>query len=133
MNTRVMGSKCWVIPDGFIPKITEDNTQQQTGYVSHECACMLNTGTRDADIEFTFYFEDREPIRMTDITLLAQRSRHLRIDELSINQKPVIKRAVPYSLVITSSEPIVVQMSRLDTTQENMAFLSILAFPIDNL
>ncbi len=55
----------------------------------------------------------------------------LRMDQLKKDGAAVIDRGVPYALVITADEPIVVQMSRLDTTQPNMAFLSTMAYPVE--
>ena len=49
--------KCeWLIPDAFFP--VKDNGD----YVSHEAICILNTGDEDATVDFTLYFEDREPM-----------------------------------------------------------------------
>jgi hypothetical protein len=53
------------------------------------------------------------------------------MDQLKKDGAAVIDRGVPYALVITADEPIVVQMSRLDTTQPNMAFLSTMAYPVE--
>ena len=69
--------------------------------------------------------------RVGGIVVVAKRSLHLRMDKLEVDGKAAIERAVPYSLLVESSEPIIVQMSRLDTTQNNMAFLSTMAYAID--
>ena len=131
MKTKAIGKKCWIVPDGYIPQLTENDSSNQNGYVSHECACILNTGPKDAQIELTIYFEDSEPIVIDSLIVAAQRCRHLRMDELKQGDKSVIERGAPYGLVVTSSEPIVVQMSRLDTTQSNMAFLSTMGHGVD--
>jgi hypothetical protein len=47
-----------------------------------------------------------------------------------IGRKPAIDQGCPYSILVEADVPVVVQMSRLDTTQSNMAFLSTMAFPI---
>ena len=128
---KAIGKKCWVVPDGFIPRVTEHDKDNLNGYVSHECVCLLNTGDRDAAIELAVYFEDKEPVLVNDIVLAAGRCWHLRMDELKKDGAAVIGRGVPYALVVTSATPIVVQMSRLDTTQSNMAFLSSMAYPVE--
>jgi hypothetical protein len=131
MKTKAIGKKCWLVPDGYIPQLTENDSNNQNGYVSHECVCILNTGPNDAIIGLTVYFEDAPPKAIKDIVVPAQRSSHLRMDKIETDGQPAINRAVPYSLLVESSEPIVVQMSRLDTTQNNMSFLSTMAWPVD--
>lgn len=128
---KAIGQKCWVVPDGFIPRLTEDDRDNPNGYTSHECACLLNAGDNEARIQLTVYFEDRDPAVVDNLVLGAQRCRHMRMDELTTGGTAVIDRGVPYALVVRSDEPIVVQMSRLDTTQPNMAFLSAMGYPAE--
>ena len=125
---EAIGKRCWVVPDGFIPKLTDADRATPNGYVSHECVCLVNTGPKPADIELTVYFEDKAPVVVPIFVLAPQRCRHLRMDELKQDGKAVIERGGPYALRVQSDEPIVVQMSRLDTTQANMAFLSTMGF-----
>ena len=129
---KAIGKKCWVVPDGYIPQTTENDSNNLNGYISHECACILNTGSKDAQIDLTIYFEDAEPKVIEGLVVPAQRSLHLRMDKIEIDGKIAIARATPYSLVIQSSEPIVAQMSRLDTTQNNMAFLSTMCLAVND-
>ena len=131
MKTKAIGKKCWIVPDGYIPQLTENDSGNLNGYISHECACILNTGPNDAQIELTIYFEDTEPVVIDGLVIAAKRCWHLRMDKLKQGDKFVIERGVPYGLVINSSEPVIVQMSRLDTTQSNMAFLSTMAHAIE--
>lgn len=131
MNTKAIGKKCWVVPDGYIPQLTQNDSNNLNGYISHECACILNTGPKDAHVNLTIYFEDAPPKSIEGIVISSQRSWHLRMDKLEIDGRAAIERSVPYSLLIESSEPVVVQMSRLDTTQNNMAFLSTMAYAIE--
>ena len=131
MNTKSIGKKSWIVPDGYIPLLTEDDQNNVNNYLSHECVCIVNTGSKDARINLTIYFEDADPKFVKGITVAAQRCWHLRMDELMIEGQPAIERAVPYSLLLESNEPVVVQMSRLDTTQNNMSFLSTMAYAAD--
>ena len=126
-----IGKKLWIVPDGYIPMLTKDDKDNPNGYLSHECACILNCGPNDAEIELTIYFEDCDPVEIKNTMVQAKRSLHLRMDELEIDDQPAIPRGKPYSLVVSSSSAVVVQMSRLDTTQNNMAFLSTMALPFD--
>ena len=58
--------KCdWYIPDAFYPAV-----DQGESYVSHEAVCVLNTGDKDAHIQITLYFEDREPLEGFEACLL---------------------------------------------------------------
>ena len=131
MNEMFIGCKMWIVPDGYVPDLVEGEQPGPTGYISHECACVLNTTSKDAQLELTIYFEDRDPIIINDIVVAARRSKHLRMDELKRDGEPAIPRGCPYSLLVKSDVPIVVQMSRLDTTQANMAFLSTMGYAID--
>jgi hypothetical protein len=131
MIPRSLGKKCWVVPDGYIPRVTEHDRENRNNYVSHECVCLLNTGPNDVRVELAIYYEDQAPVVLKKILMAAQRCLHLRMDELTKDGVPVIKRGRPYALVVTGSEPIIVQMSRLDTTQVNMALLSTMAYPVE--
>jgi hypothetical protein len=129
MQNRSIGHKLWAIPDGYLPQ-TESIDVGRNGYISHECLCILNAGSAQARLVIRIYFENRDPITIEDITVSGCRSRHLRLNELMIGRKPAIDQGCPYSILVEADVPVVVQMSRLDTTQSNMAFLSTMAFPI---
>jgi hypothetical protein len=42
-----------------------------------------------------------------------------------------IPRDTPYAILVESSEPIVVQYSRLDTSAVEMALMTTIAYPVD--
>ena len=44
------GKNTWFVPDGYLPG------DSSHGVPSHEAACVLNTGIREARLAFTFYF-----------------------------------------------------------------------------
>ena len=131
VTDKPISKRCWVVPDGFIPALAKNDANNRTGYLSHECVCLLNTGSRDVHVELTIYFEDKDPLIVNDIVLRAKRCRHMRMDELKHAGALVIQRGIPYALKVIADAPIVVQMSRLDTTQPNMAFLSTMAYPVE--
>jgi hypothetical protein len=93
---------------------------------SHESACILNAGQADAEVEISIYFADREPAGPYRVTVPARRTVHLRFNELEHPQP--IPRSTPYSSVIRSSVPIVVQYTRLDSRQSDNALLTTLAW-----
>ncbi len=94
---------------------------------SHEALCILNAGERDADVRVIIFFTDRDPVGPYRLSVPARRTCHFRFNELK-DPEPV-PRDTPYASVIESSEPIVVQHTRLDSRQAENALLSTIAFP----
>lgn len=93
---------------------------------SHETACLLNAGKHDAHVTITIYFADREPVGPYQVTVPAQRTLHLRFNDLT-DPEPV-PLGTDYSSVIESDQPIVVQHTRLDSRQPDEALLSTVAY-----
>ena len=93
---------------------------------SHEAVCILNAGKRDAHVEITIFFADREPAGPYTLTVPARRTKHLRFNDLT-DPEPV-PRATTYASLIESDVPVVVQHTRLDSRQAENALLSTIAF-----
>ena len=80
-----IGRKRWAIAEGYIPS---ESSFSHRALVSHETACILNAGDRDAHVTITIFFADRDPVgpyRLTvagtpDATSAFQRSRRPRVD-----------------------------------------------------
>jgi hypothetical protein len=121
-----IGKTCWVIAEGYIPA---GGTGKGRAFESHETACILNAGERDANVRITLYFADREPVGPYRIAVPAKRTRHVRFNDLT-DPAPV-PRDTDYSSVIESDVPIVVQHTRLDSRQAALALLSTIAFPVE--
>ena len=121
----VAGSKVWYIPDCYWPEIT---TGQH--YVSHEAICVLNTGKVDAQIKITLYFADSEPMRGFTAVCQAERTNHIRLDQIKDSNGQAVPRGVPYAAMVESDQPVVVQYSRLDTTQAEIGLMTTMAFPL---
>ncbi|MBN1845750.1 MAG: hypothetical protein JW810_08715 [Sedimentisphaerales bacterium] len=132
MTQQALGRLRWIIPDGFLPPLREAESEDSPGYFSHESLCVLNANAQEARLTLTIYFEQRDPVVITDIPVGGRRSCHLRMERLRHNGQVAIGRGEPYSLLVESTLPVVVQLSRLDTTQSNMAFLSALGHPLDD-
>ena len=116
------GKKEWVIPDGYLP-------QKSSGdFVSHESICVLNTGGNDASISITVYFEDREPMESFSAVCCAKRTNHIRLDKIVDTIGNKIPVGIPYALEIKSDYPIVVQHTRMDTTQSEMALMTTMGY-----
>jgi hypothetical protein len=124
MSTDI-GRRCWSIAEGYIPG---SSTGSGRAFESHETACILNAGDRDADVTIRIFFADREPVGPYRFTVPARRTRHIRFNDLD-DPEPV-PRDTDYSSVIESTVPIVVQHTRLDSRRAELALLSTIAFPV---
>ncbi len=120
---EILGRKRWAIAEGYIPSQSTGPHPQMT---SHETACMLNTGPRDAHVAITIFYSDRAPVGPYHIVVPAQRTRHLRFNDLT--DPAPIPRDTDFASVIESDVPIVVQHTRLDSRQAENALLSTIAF-----
>nr|WP_299242294.1 sensory rhodopsin transducer [uncultured Halomonas sp.] len=125
MDKTSIGHRCWAIAEGHIPGNSTGPAPQMT---SHETACLLNAGDEDARVRIMLYFSDREPVGPYEIEVLARRTRHVRFNDLD-DPEP-IPRDTDYASVIESNVPIVVQHSRLDSRQSELALLSTVAYPM---
>jgi hypothetical protein len=119
-----LGATTWVIPEGYIPGAS---TGQGRAFESHETACVLNAGDNDAHVTIMLFFTDREPAGPYRLTVPARRTVHQRFNDLA-DPEPV-PRDTEYASVIVSDVPVVVQHSRLDSRQAELALLSTLAWP----
>lgn len=120
-----IGATTWVIAEGYIPAY---GNGPQPQFTSHETACILNAGDRDAHVEITVYFPDREPVGPYRLTVPARRTLHQRFNDLK--DPAPIPRDADYSSVIRSDVPVVVQHTRLDSRQDANALLTTIAHPI---
>lgn len=120
------GSKLWAIAEGYIPE--QNRPVGDPAFVSHETACILNASDKDASVEIVVFFEDREPIGPYRIVVPARRTRHVRFNDLKTPEP--IPRGTDYASLIASDVPVVVQHTRLDSREPNVALLSTIAYPI---
>jgi hypothetical protein len=118
-----IGRKRWAIAEGYIP--SESSFTDRT-LISHETACILNAGKSDANVEITLYFANRDPVGPYRVTVAAERTLHLRFNDLK-DPAPV-PRDTDYSSVFESDVPIVVQHTRMDTRRAEISLLSTIAF-----
>lgn len=123
---RELGYRRWAIAEGYIPG---QSVSQDKALLSHETCCLLNAGDQDAAVEIMLYFADREPVGPYRVSVPARRTLHLRFNDLK--EPEPVPRDTSYSSVIVSSEPIVVQHTRLDSRHPNIALLSTVAYHQD--
>ncbi len=121
---KSVGVKEWVIAEGYIPAESHGPKPEM---LSHETVCLLNAGDKDANVEITIYYSDREPVGPYKLTVPARRTRHVRFNNLR-DPEP-IPRDTDYSSVIRSDVPVVAQHTRLDSRQAENALLSTMAYP----
>jgi hypothetical protein len=118
-----IGRRRWAIAEGYIPS---KSSFSERALISHETACILNAGDRDAHIALTVYFADRECVGPYRIVVPARRTLHLRFNELKDPQP--IPLDTDYSSVFESDVPIIVQHTRLDSRHAEVALLSTVAY-----
>ncbi|MDQ0300097.1 hypothetical protein J2S78_002544 [Salibacterium salarium] len=123
MSVNKTGETHWVIPDGFIPP---NSTGVQE---SHESICVLNCNAEEAYLNINIFFEDRPPIENIEVGVEGKRTKHIRTSLLEKDGEKIPEN-VPYAIEVQSNEPVVVQYSRLDSTQPELALMSTIAYPI---
>jgi hypothetical protein len=118
-----IGRRRWVIAEGYIPSQSAfvDRT-----LISHETACILNAGDKDAHVVITLFFADREPVGPYRVTVGARRTLHLRFNDL--NEPAMVPRDTDYSSVFESDVPVVVQHTRMDSRHAEISLLSTTAY-----
>ncbi|MCL4514547.1 MAG: sensory rhodopsin transducer [Firmicutes bacterium] len=124
LGTNHEGDLVWVIPDGFLPATSQGQLE------SHEATCVLNTGAQAATLQFEVYFEDREPLMGFTVVVPARRTNHIHLESLVNGDGQRIPRGVPYALRIVSDQPVVVQHSRLDTTQPALSLMTTMGYAV---
>jgi hypothetical protein len=118
-----IGRTRWAIAEGYIPS---ESSFTDPALASHETACILNAGNRNANVRVTIFFSDREPVGPYLVTVGPRRTLHLKFNDLN-DPKPV-PRDTAYSSVFESDVPIVVQHTRLDSRHAEVSLLSTTAY-----
>jgi hypothetical protein len=122
-NMEPIGHTRWAIAEGYIPSQSSFSNRE---LVSHETACILNAGDREAHVAITIFFADREPVGPYRVTVGARRTLHLRFNDLK-DPAPV-PRDTDYSSVFESDVPIILQHTRLDSRHAEVSVLSTTAY-----
>jgi hypothetical protein len=120
---KTLGHAHWAIAGGHIPLASNGREPE---FTSHDRICILNTSAEEARVEMMILYADCDPIGPYRLPVAARRVRHVRFNDL------IDPLAMPldtdYSVVVTSSVPVVVQFSRQDTGSAQRALLGTLAF-----
>lgn len=123
-TSSAIGATTWVVADGYIPP---ESTGPAPAMTSHDSVCILNAGPADAVVELVVYFTDRAPAGPYVLPVASERAHHQRINDLC--EPEAVPIGVDYSMVLSSTEPIVVQHTRLDSRQAANALMSTIAYP----
>ncbi len=124
MAKKFLGAKVWLIADSYLPDRSTGDLQ------SHESVCVLNLNSRTAKLKITVYFEDREPFKGLEAECPAERTVHVRMEKIKNHAGELIPTAKPMALMVESDVDVVVQHTRLDTTQPALALMTTMAFPL---
>jgi Uncharacterized protein conserved in bacteria len=123
---QALGKRRWVIAEGYLPPSSTGTTRQ---LASHETACILNTGDAPAHVTVTIFFSDREPAGPYRLTVPPRRTLHMRFNDLA--EPETIPLDTDYASVFESDVPIVVQHTRLDSRQAELALMTTMAYACD--
>ena len=107
--------KHWLIPDAYWP------TGASGAYVSHEAVCILNPSPHEAHVAMTLLFEDQGKWDGFHIVVGAERTLHVRMDQIADAQGRTLPKDTPYAIVLESKNmELAIQYTRVDTTQNNL-------------
>ena len=123
---KAYGKKVWLVPDAYL------NSTSLNDSVSHEALCVINTSHRTAKIAITLLFEDRDAWCGIKARCEPMRTNHIRMDKITNADGELIPRDTPYALLVESSEPIVCQYTRLDTSEREMALMTTIAYAVED-
>ena len=122
---KAVGAMTWAIPGGWMPL---RSTGREPECTSRDELFVLNASKNDAQLELHIYYGDRDPVGPYRLRVAAERMRCVRFNDLI--DPEALPLDAPYACVIRSDEPIVVQFTRVDTSQAANAIATTLAFPV---
>jgi len=120
---QAIGRRHWAIAEGWIPS---QSSFSDHALISHETACILNTGDKEAHVTITVFFADREPVGPFRVTVAPRRTLHLRFNDLK--DPASIPRNTDYSSVFESDVPVIVQHTRLDSRHAEISLMTTTAY-----
>jgi len=123
MSKKSIGAKVWLVADSYLPDRHNGDLK------SHESACVLNVSRRPAKLKFTVYFQDRKPLKGLEAICPAERTVHVRLNSLKNRKGEGIPVAKPMAYMVESNVNVVVQHTRLDTSQTALALMTTIGYP----
>jgi hypothetical protein len=122
---KTMGKTAWAIASGHIPLISTGKEPENT---SRDELCFLNAGFKEAHVEVTLFYSDRDPVGPYQLAVPARRVRRVRINDLINPEAPPLD--TDYGAIVESDLPIVVQLDRKDTSRSENSILTTMGFPL---
>lgn len=119
-----LGRTTWVFPGGFLPPRSTGDEPERT---SRDELCVLNTGTQDAQVELTVFYEHEDPVGPYPFTVAGRRVRHVRVNDL-VDPLPV-PLGLAYGVVLHASRPVVAQLTRVDS-RDGLSTAMAAGFPV---
>jgi len=120
VSNKTYGNKVWFFPDGDLPQ-PGDGPQK-----GHESLVLLNPNDTDAQVTITVYYTDRDAEQVPAQSVGARRVRCFRMDQGIGGHK------IPYgqyALKVASTVPLVCQIGRMDVSQPNLAYYTVMGYP----
>ena len=118
-----LGSCDWVFPDGDLPA---PGNEEPYG---HESLIIVNLTQEDAHIKLDFLFEGEEPVRDVAVEVKAERVHCVRLDQ-PVGEQEYRVPLGQYALHLKSSTPVVCQIGRMDRQAPNLAYYTVMGFPL---
>ena len=120
-----IGKKVWVFPDGDLPDAGDGPLK------GHESLIILNSSDKDSKIVFEIYFEDKDPVKDITATIKAKRVRCFRLDSPIGDEREFQIPSGQYALIVKSERPVVAQVGRMDVSQPNLAYYTVMGYCTD--
>jgi hypothetical protein len=121
------GNTIWMIPGGSIPLVS---TGREPEFTSRDEISILNANEQEADVNLTIYYANREPAGPYEIKIKANSVRNLRFNDL-VDPEPIFLDT-EYAVLLQSNYKVIVQFTRMDTGQQELAGITGMAFPVDD-
>lgn len=103
------GKKVWVFPDAELPPEGVNNIP------GHESVIITNTGTEEAKVNVTLFYEDRDPVKGLVLTVGAGRVRCFRTNVKEDFGDYMATVGEQYAIMLESNVPVVAQYGRAET------------------
>ena len=111
------GKKNWFFPDAELPP--KGTNAELPG---HESIIIFNPNGKDATVNITLYWTDKEPTEPLTVKVDAKRVKCVRCMAPDGILGFPVEEGVQYALAVQSNVPVIAQYGRLDMRTGNMAF-----------
>lgn len=118
----VIGKKTWVFSDGDLPPKGDSEP------FGHEALMIVNSSDKEAEIDLTLLFEDKEPKRNIRFKVGAERVKCFRMD-MPIGEE---KYSIPFgqfAVILNSNVEVVAVYGRLDR-RKDMAYYPVQGYSV---